>query len=137
MVPRLRASPYLATWCYKHVLAARDPFENIITEILHEHLLLALHVLDDHVLKGAVGVLLEGVLVFHDTCSTFLIPHFDEDCSKCKLGGVGTGLSRQLSNCLDDVSIHVDARGADFTEHLPHHVKVRVSCRGKGEESHC
>ena len=137
VIHRLRAFSYLAIWCNKQFVTARDSFEDIVTEILHEHLLFALHVLDDHVLEGAVGVLLEGVLVFHNACSAFLIPHLDKYCSKVTVRGVGTGLGRQLSNGLDDVSVHVNARGTDFTEHLPHHVKVRVSCGGKGEESHC
>ena len=77
MIHGLRAVPYLAIWCDKRVLTARDPFEDIVTEILHEHLLLALHVLYDQVLEGAVGMLMEVVLVFHDTCSAFLVSHFD------------------------------------------------------------
>ena len=77
MIHGLRVFPNLAIWCDKRVLTARDPFKYIVTEVFHEHLLLALHVLNDHVLEGAVGMLLEVVLVFHDTCSAFLISHFD------------------------------------------------------------
>ena len=58
MIHGLRAVPYLAIWCDKRVLTARDPFEDIVTEILHEHLLLALHVLNDDCLDGVVWVIL-------------------------------------------------------------------------------
>ena len=85
---------------------------------------------------NGVCVLLEGVLVFHNACSAFFIPHLDKNCSKVRVRGVGTGLGRQLSNCLDDVSVDVNARGTDLAEHLPHHVKVGISCGGEGKESH-
>ena len=53
--------------CDEGVLTARYSFEDVVAKVLHEHLLLAFHILDDDVRDVVVWMLLEGVLVLHDT----------------------------------------------------------------------
>ena len=53
--------------CDEGVLTARYSFEDVVAKVFHEHLLLAFHILDDDVRDVVVWMLLEGVLVLHDT----------------------------------------------------------------------
>ena len=63
----LKTFPYLTIGCNKCILTSRDSLEDVVTEVLHEHLFFALHVLDDDVRDVVIRVLLEGVLVLHNT----------------------------------------------------------------------
>ena len=53
--------------CDEGVLTARYSFEDVVAKVLHEHLLLAFHILDDNVRNVCVRVLMEGVLILHNT----------------------------------------------------------------------
>ena len=52
---------------HEGILAARDSLEDVVAKILHEHLFLALHNLNDNVRDVCVRVLLEGMLILHNT----------------------------------------------------------------------
>ena len=63
----VEALPQLSIAGYKCVLAARNPFQKIISKIFDHHLLFALHVFYDNCFDGMVWVVLQGMLVLHDT----------------------------------------------------------------------
>ena len=98
---------------YKCVLTAWYPLKNIIPKIFDHHLLPALHVFNYDCLDSMVGVVLQRMLVFHDTSSAFLVLHLDEDCAKDGLIGVG-GLGRDLPDSLNNVSINIDTWSTDL-----------------------
>ena len=66
VVGLLKTFPYLTVGCDKCILTSRNSLEDVVAKVLHEHMFLALHVLDDDVRDATIGVVLEGVLVLHD-----------------------------------------------------------------------
>ena len=63
----LKTISNLTVGAYEGILATRDSLEDIVAKVLHEHLLLAFHILDDNVRNVCVSVLMEGVLILHNT----------------------------------------------------------------------
>ena len=63
----LKTFPYLTIGCDEGILTARYSLEDVVAKVLHEHLLLAFHILDDNVRNVCVSVLMEGVLILHNT----------------------------------------------------------------------
>ena len=57
---------YLAIGCDKGILTSRNSLEDVVAQVLHEHLFFTLHVLDDDVRHVVIRMLAEGVLVLHD-----------------------------------------------------------------------
>ena len=109
----VEALPQLSIAGYKCVLAARNPFQKIISKIFDHHLLFALHVFNDNCLDGIVWVVLQGVFVLHDTRPAFLVLHLNKNCAKDGLVGVGR-LGRDLPDCLDHVPVDINTRSTDL-----------------------
>ena len=93
------AFSYLAIGGDKGVFAPWDFFEDTISQVLHEHLFLALHIFNYYVLDGNVRMMLECMLIFHDAGSALLIPHFYKYSPKDRMRGIRVWLGWQLPYC--------------------------------------
>ena len=106
--------PNLAIGGDKGVFTPRYSFQDIVPQVFHKHLLLAFHVFDHDFLDDGVMVTMEDMLVSHDASSALLIPHFDQYCAKDRLRKTVARVSRELPDCLNDISVDIDTRGTNF-----------------------
>ena len=108
------------------VFVSWDFLQNIVSNFFDQHLFSTFHILDSNSPDRTVSVVLQSVFVLHDTCPALLIPHLHENRAKDRLGGVNW-FRRDLSDCLDNISININTRGFDFRKDLLRNVKVSVT----------
>ena len=117
---------YLAITSQKGIFTTRNSLQKAVSNIFNHHLLSTLHVSDNYSPNCLIHVLLQGVLVFHDSSSAILVLHLYEDCAKDGLVSIGS-LRWDLPDGLDDVPVNVDTGSTDLGQYLPCYVEIRVA----------